>query len=400
MITKNPESPSEILFSIYGRNPPVQCLGRLKTEQALIGRNFLSDALLVSKLRCEARKDGSDVSVISNYGSLLNWLYGSTDINPLPPHYRCRECKTTIFPCTGDGWDMPVMECCGKPMIRDGHSIPIEVMLPRIEHPDWELYFRIAESFAEKAVEIIRKFYRQDYVLVPYVREDFDFTESCFALIPEQKPMPELDENGVWHTDWDELGHLGYRSIKLSSVKIKEQLREYRLKTGLNPSVNDLLAEPVLAATREKLFREILDEDGPLLKPDELCFSSLLQIFGYLHSEQSEVNPVFQDKDARYSDLFVCREDVWNLLVAALDPDYGISTEFAKKVADRVRRGAYTRNRMDQDTEQVLRGIGISDHWITQMKETCYLHGKTDLITQLLEQMELTWFELQESENK
>jgi hypothetical protein len=53
---------------------------------------------------------------------------------------------------------------------------------------------------------------------------------------------------------------------------------------------------------------------------------------------------------------------------------------------------------MDQDTEQVLRELGISDHWITQMKETRYLPGKSDLINYLLDRMLLTWFELQEGE--
>ena len=400
MITKNPESPTEVLYKYYGRKPPVQCLGRLKTEQILIKRGFLENADLVSELRREAGKDGSDVDVFCNYGGLLNWLYGSTSINPLPPHYHCRECGTTIFPCIGDGWDMPAMECCGKPMIRDGHSIPVEVILSRLEHPDRTLDLRIAKSFADKAVEIIKQYYRQVYVPVPYDTEESEIADLCLALVPKNKPLPALFKNGIWHTSREELDDiLGYRSIKLSFIDIKDQLREFRLKTGLNPSMDELLAEPVLAATQEKLIGEILENGGTPLKSEELCFSSLLRVFGYLHSDHSAANPVLTDNEAKYSDLFTSREDVWDLLVEALEPEYGISMEFAKKIARNVRCGAYTGNRMDQDTEQVLRGIGISDHWITQMKETCYLHGKTDLITQLLEEMALTWFELKEKEN-
>ena len=398
MITKSPTSPTEVLFSIYGRRPPVQCLGRLKTEQALVPRGFFNDMDLVGNLRLEAEKDGSDVDVEGNYGaSLLNWLYGSSNVNPLPPHYHCRKCKKTLVYYGGDGWDLPTLECCGKPMERDGHQIPIEVMQPRLKDSNWELDFRIAKSFFDKAVEIIRRHYKRDYVLVPFSTERSGSDTDSFVLIPKDRTLPVLDNNGIWQADMEDLYNSKYRIIRLHCVEIKEQLRNYRLKTRVNPTIDNLLEETVLAVTQAQLTAKIVEEGGKPLKIDSFCFSTLLKTIGFLESEQSEANPIFENREAKYSDVFTCREEVWELLHDSLKPEYGISMEFVRKVAHYTRMGAYTRNRMGHDVEQVLRDLGISDHWITQMKETCFLRGKSDLINHLLDMMRLTWFELKES---
>ena len=97
---------------------------------------------------------------------------------------------------------------------------------------------------------------------------------------------------------------------------------------------------------------------------------------------------------AKYSDVFTCREEVWSLINKTLLPEYGISSEFATKVAGKVRRGMYTRNRMEPEVEKVLRGLGIEQRWITQMKETSYLPPKADLISHLTDLLTITWYEL------
>lgn len=56
--------------------------------------------------------------------------------------------------------------------------------------------------------------------------------------------------------------------------------------------------------------------------------------------------------------------------------------------------GMYTYDRMDEGTETLLRDLGISDYWITQMKHTGYLLPKAKIIEQLLDDMELAWYQL------
>jgi DNA polymerase-3 subunit alpha (Gram-positive type) len=57
-----------------------------------------------------------------------------TEVNPLPPHWRCPECRWSEFVTDGtygSGFDMPDRACplCGGPTIKDGHDIPFAVFM-------------------------------------------------------------------------------------------------------------------------------------------------------------------------------------------------------------------------------------------------------------------------------
>ena len=70
--------------------------------------------------------------------SLVAFMSGITEVNSLPPHYRCPKCKHTDFDYAKDpehhygcGADMPDMDCpvCGTPYAKDGFNIPFETFL-------------------------------------------------------------------------------------------------------------------------------------------------------------------------------------------------------------------------------------------------------------------------------
>ena len=80
--------------------------------------------------------------------SLLSYLLGISEINPLPPHYRCPNCRyIEFFSNAGDvsGFDLLQKNCpvCGENMERDGQDIPWQDLLGRDGEriPDFDLNF-------------------------------------------------------------------------------------------------------------------------------------------------------------------------------------------------------------------------------------------------------------------
>ena len=432
---------------LYGRNLPRIVQERLEQEIAVIFEHGYSSLyLLQQKLVQKAHEDGHITCTNGSIGaSLAAHLIGITEVNPLPPHWRCAKCQYSEFITDGSvasGFDLQAKICpkCGETLMGDGHDIPYAALVgfdgsrqPDIvvSYPD--SYRSIAAENIEKVCDHVRVYQAGTIETISYdeaatyVQNYIDTTErilvkisvqevaekcvgtkkttgindSAFIIIPEDEepdcftPLQDVkDQEG--HTY--RISHFSYHNLTDQFLKLNllpyfvlSVLEELERGTGCSLSNISFDDPSTISLFRKADTVGIPEFRSPKVRQmlQELqprFFSELVKISAFSHGSgawEGNAQNLIRRGVCTLNEVAATRDDVMMYLIRK-----GIDSLRAFQIMESVRKG----NGILPETIKILQEKGVPSWYIQACQKMGYMFPRAHVVDHVMANYRLAYY--------
>lgn len=436
-------------YSIYGKPLPKIVKERLTTELEIItNNNFESFYMLAHLLTKYAQDNGTLTASRGMVGStLVAYFLGITNINPLPPHYRCNKCnfikfitKTEVY----SGYDLPYKTCpvCGEKLTADGHNIPFETFMgfKGDKFPDIDINF--TESFRNKIIEYLKEIFGEERVLRAgtvssfiehtadlYVKmyedvngEEFDGDLAFYIkeqlmgvkrqegvhpggifILPEGKETCDYTPTNKSNGFPKESSHFNFHSLHDTIYKADilgytalDLLLTLQKKTSINIKDVCITDQAVIddIAKGDTFCIPSFDKDivrDMLIKSNPKNFGELVKLSGFAHGTNvwTDNGEWLLENGISVLKIPTLRDDIMNDLIRV-----GADRAAAFKIGESVRKGLFARGRTDEELENLFKELSkpLGDWYFEFCKKVRYMFPKSHAIEYVIIALQLAWF--------
>ena len=373
---------NKALFALrdtYGEVSPTEILNRYLTEQAeLEDTDMIVYWDMLAGLTAEAKKYGEHLRLRGGVGaSLVAYLLGATDVNPLPPHRYCPVCHRVEFDDTVcDGWDLPSRICtCGATMEGDGHGIPFETYR-HVVRRNTSFDLSVSPDFFEGAKAFVESYFR-DCDLLPTAQTE-QGTVSFSVKSPCSSCTVTLcaDEEFGRYKRLEQKTGVAFGDVPFRCPEIPQAFAS-----------GDTVGIPEF---RTGMPKEILRAVSPA------GFGELIQILGLSHGTGTwtDNGELLVKEGKGIQDIIAYRDDVFRVVRQALLKKRIADTGCAYKIMEDTRKGRYVANKMTDAGRVMMLEMGLEEWFLESISKIRYLFPKAYGVTCVRIAAILMWYKI------
>ena len=353
------------LVEMYGGDQTlidIRFLNRFYQEKKILRECELYTRCLgiLGKVRKVAEEKGEHIFVSGTAGSsLIAYLLGATDINPLPRHDYCPNCHSVQFKGEKIPFHKDALKCsCGAELIADGFNIPFESDLRCIL--SGKIQLNVSHAFFDEVEQVIRDEMGDAELLSGF---------SHITLVPVQK----LDR---------------YREL--------EKATGYKMRDIGAKAYEDAYFEFVqghiegIPAFDNVFTRELWAK----LKPQS--YDEMLKIVGFAHSTniwKENGERAYDEHRLSLREIPAFSEELFLLISDHLYRQGIYDTGLAYEVMVKARTGSYAKaGQVDEETALALLRLDMDPEYIFFLENVYYMCPKATGVAYLREAIRMMFY--------